>query len=203
MSQDADLIELLAGIRPDSPLAQLRDRRSQARENAQRSFEVLLEPVEPGTFPIKERYAVAYFTSLLHDFGAAAELYGDLLGDEAPELVDVIKTAAETARATGPYGRYREPDLAAESVPGPVWTAGADTVAGLGDRLAAALGHTHLLVFRPRESTPAALRTLVDAGWSADDIVKLSQLVAFLTFQLRTAAGLRTLHDSISEGVQR
>ncbi len=201
MSQDADLIELLAGIRPGSPLALLRDRRSQARENAQRSFEVLLEPADPGSFPIMERYAVAYFTALLHDFGPAAELYGDLLGDEAPELVDVITTVAESARATGPYGRYREPGLAAEGVPGPAWTAPAGTA--LGDRLAAALGHTHLLVYRPRESTSAALRTLVDAGWSADDIVKLSQLVAFLAFQLRTAAGLRALHDSISEGATR
>jgi uncharacterized protein YciW len=31
----------------------------------------------------------------------------------------------------------------------------------------------------------------VDAGWSADDIVSLSQLVAFLSFQLRVAWGLR------------
>ena len=33
----------------------------------------------------------------------------------------------------------------------------------------------------------------MDAGWSADDIVSLSQLIAFLTFQLRVAWGLRVL----------
>lgn len=48
-------------------------------------------------------------------------------------------------------------------------------------------------MFRPRESSPEALEALADAGWSADGIVTLSQLVAFLAFQLRVAAGLRLL----------
>jgi uncharacterized protein YciW len=40
---------------------------------------------------------------------------------------------------------------------------------------------------------PPALRALLDAGWSTTDIVTLSQLVAFLSFQIRVAAGLRAL----------
>ncbi len=63
----------------------------------------------------------------------------------------------------------------------------------LGIRLAAALAHAHLLVVRPREARPEALNSLVDAGWTPDAIVSLSQLVAFLTFQLRLAWGLRVL----------
>ena len=63
----------------------------------------------------------------------------------------------------------------------------------LGPRLAAAFAHTHLLVFRPREARSDALRALVAASWSADDVVSLSQLVAFLAFQLRLAWGLRVL----------
>ena len=42
-------------------------------------------------------------------------------------------------------------------------------------------------------AAPALTQALVDAGWSADDIVSLSQLIAFLTFQLRVAWGLRVL----------
>ena len=42
----------------------------------------------------------------------------------------------------------------------------------------------------PRRRT---LQALLDAGWSTPEIVTLSQLVAFLTFQIRVAAGLRTL----------
>lgn len=189
----ADIIDLLAGIAPGSPLDAVRDQRPQARANAQRSFTALLEPGDPGTFPLSERYAVAAFVAHLHGFGQAAAFYADLLGDEAPELVPVVEDAARAGASTGPYGVYREPGLAAESTPGPAWAASAE---GLGERLAAALTHAHLLVFRPRESSAAAIRALVEAGWSADDIVTLSQLVAFLTFQLRLAWGLRVLNEN-------
>lgn len=193
--QNADIIDLLAGIAPGSALAAVRDQRAQARENAQLSFEALLEPVDEGTFPLSERYAVAAFTARLHGFDEAVRFYADLLSDEAPELADVVDAAAASGATTGPYGAYREPALGSESVAGLVWTADAET---LGERLAAALTHTHLLVFRPRESGPEAIRALVDAGWSADDIVKLSQLVAFLAFQLRTAWALRVLAQNPS-----
>jgi CMD domain protein len=65
--------------------------------------------------------------------------------------------------------------------------------AALGERLAAALAQTHLLVFRPREATGDDLGRLLDAGWSTDGIVTLSQLVSFLAFQQRVVTGLRVL----------
>lgn len=185
----ADIIDLLAGIAPGDALSAVRAERPQARENAQRSFEALLEPADAGTFPLAERYAVAAFIAQVHAFREAADFYGDLLGDEAPELVGAIAEAARAGAAAGPFGAYREPRLQAESTDGPRFTADA----ALGARLAAALTHAHLLVFRPREARPEALQSLVDAGWSADDIVSLSQLVAFLSFQLRVAWGLRAL----------
>jgi CMD domain protein len=66
----------------------------------------------------------------------------------------------------------------------------------LGSRLAAAFDHAHLLVFRPRDASPAALQSLLDAGWSATSIVTLSQLVSFLAFQIRVITGLRALKAS-------
>ncbi|MFT4051386.1 MAG: CMD domain protein [Microbacterium sp.] len=195
----ADIIDLLAGIAPGDPLTAVRDGRAQARENAQLSFEALLEPAEPGDFPLAERYAVAFFVARLHGFAEAADFYGDLLGDEAPQLAARVAAAAADAATAGtagpaaPYGRYREPGLQGESSEGPRWTPGAESATTLGVRLSAALTHAHLLVFRPREARAQALQELVDAGWSADDIVSLSQLVAFLAFQLRLAWGLRVL----------
>jgi len=189
----ADIIDLLAGIAPGDALAAVRDQRAQARENAQRSFEALLEPAEPGTFSLAERYAVAVFVSKLHGFAEASAFYGDLLGDEAADLSSVVEDAATAAAAAGPFGAYREPRLEGESTDGVRWAPDAATAEALGGRLTAALTHTHLLVFRPREARPEALQALVDAGWSADDIVSLSQLVAFLSFQLRVAWGLRVL----------
>lgn len=190
---NADLIDLLAGILPGDPLSGVRDLRTQARHNAQRSFSALLEPEDAGSFPLRERYAIALFVAQLHRFTAAEAFYADVLGDEAPELVAVIRGLAEQSAARGPVGAYREPGLHGESILALPWEA--DTVAqgALGERLAAAFEHTHLLVFRPREASPEALAALVEAGWSADDIVSLSQLVAFLTFQLRAAWGLRAL----------
>ncbi len=48
-------------------------------------------------------------------------------------------------------------------------------------------------MFRPREASGADLGRLLDAGWSADGIVTLSQLVSFLAFQQRVVTGLRVL----------
>ena len=48
-------------------------------------------------------------------------------------------------------------------------------------------------VFHPRDAAPAALQALLDAGWSTTDIVTLSQIAAFLSFQIRVVAGLRVL----------
>lgn len=193
MTIRADIIDLLAGIAPTDPLSAVRDQRPQVRENAQRSFEALLEPAAPGAFTPAERYAVAVFVARLHAFDAATAFYGDLLGDEAPALVDLVADAAAAGSASGPFGAYREPGLRAESTDGPRWTPEATQADALGPRLTAALVHAHLLVLRPREARAAALQALVDAGWDADEIVSLSQLVAFLTFQLRVAWGLRVL----------
>ena len=62
-----DIIDFLAKL--DGPVAQLRHRRSQARDNAQRSFEALFEPTDEaviGAFTTEERYAVAAFVADLH-----------------------------------------------------------------------------------------------------------------------------------------
>jgi CMD domain protein len=63
----------------------------------------------------------------------------------------------------------------------------------LGPRLAAALEHVHMLVFHPRDADVRSLQALLDAGWSTTEVVTLSQLVAFLSFQIRVVAGLKVL----------
>ncbi|RIJ49613.1 CMD domain protein, partial [Clavibacter phaseoli] len=55
MTHPADVVDLLAGLAPDHPLSRIRDLRPDARANAQRSFEALLEPAEPGAFTYAER----------------------------------------------------------------------------------------------------------------------------------------------------
>ena len=90
----------------------------------------------------------------------------------------------------------RRGPLSAEDEPGPVFAAQESSLAALGPRLAAALAHVHMLLLHVRDAAPSHLRALEAAGWSATGIVTLSQLVSFLSFQLRVAAGLRALDRS-------
>lgn len=83
--------------------------------------------------------------------------------------------------------------LSSEDKPGPALKVTEANRKVLGPRLAAALEHAHMLVFHPRDASPASLKALIDAGWTTADIVTLSQLVAFLSFQIRAVAGLRAL----------
>jgi CMD domain protein len=190
----SDVIDHLAGIRPGTSLDRLRDQRPQARENAQKSYRALFEPEFPGHVTAIERYAVATFVAGLHRQPHVTDFYAaSLQGHGHPRLTDAIKAEIARGSVEGPYGRYPQGPLTVEDKEGPVYQVSADNRESLGPRLAAALEHAHLLVFHPRDASPAALQTLLDAGWSTTDIVTLSQLVSFLSFQIRVVAGLRAL----------
>ena len=61
--------------------------------------------------------------------------------------------------------------------------------------LAALLAHTDLLTTRPAEATRDDLAALHAAGLDTTDVVTAAQLIAFLNFQLRVAAGLALLGE--------
>jgi CMD domain protein len=190
---DPDIIDTLAGIKPGSPLAEIRDRKPVTRDQAQASYRALFEPDEPGDVTLQERFAVANFVAGLHAQDEAAAFYGAALSRTAPREAFVAALSAEIVRGrtNGPYGAYPKGPLSKEDVAGPIYSGASRET--LGARLTAALEHVHLLVFHPRDANAAALQKLLDAGWSNAGIVTLSQLVAFLAFQIRAAAGLRTL----------
>ena len=108
-----------------------------------------------------------------------------------------LKAEIERARTEGPYGTFPAGPLSVEDKKGPIYRLSDAGRPALGTRLAAALEHAHLLVFRPRDAAPAAMQALLDAGWPTTAIVTLSQLVAFLSFQVRSVAGMRTLGASL------
>lgn len=60
-------------------------------------------------------------------------------------------------------------------------------------RQQAALAHVQRLATAPVNAGPADLRALEAAGWSADAIVTLAQIVAYTSFQSRLVAGLRLI----------
>ena len=192
---DQDVIDTLAGLAPDSPLAVIRDRKPVTRQQSQASHRALFEPAEPGDVTLQERFAVTTFVAGLHAWDKPAAFYGDGLARTAPPEAFIAALSAETerGRAVGPYGAYPKGPLSVEDVAGPVYHVAEPHHAVLGPRVTAALAHVHMLVFHPRDANAESLQALLDAGWSNPGIVTLSQLVAFLAFQIRAAAGLRTL----------
>ena len=188
-----DVIDQLAGIVPGSALDGIRARRPDARSHAERSFAALFHPETPGEMTLVERRAVAAYVAALHRDAAAQMFYGAELARLDPALAATVEAEATAGTAAGPYGHYGSAALAAENRDGPNHRVSAQARDALGPRLAAAFEHAHMLVFRPREASPASLQGLLDGGWSATGVVTLSQLVAFLTFQIRVAAGLRAL----------
>jgi uncharacterized protein YciW len=60
-------------------------------------------------------------------------------------------------------------------------------------RLTAILAHVELVARTPRAARPAHLHALAQVGFSTREIVVLSQLIAFVSYQTRVLAGLRLL----------
>ena len=190
-----DAVDTVLGTTPGSAVDQLRRRRPVTRENTQASYLALFQPDELSDASLTERFAVAVFVAALHGNGEATAFYGQGLKEAGADdsLHTAVLDAAASGAALGPYGDYRETGLKGENRPGLRWNAPPAIGAAVGPRLSAALEHAHLLVFRPRESSPAALKALVEAEWSTTGIVTLSQLVAFLAYQLRVVSGLQLL----------
>lgn len=177
-----DIIDLLAETPAD--LAELRRRRPEAVENAQRSFAALFEPANPAlieALPVSTRYAVAAFVAGISGAQRAAEFYADLLVDEDEALVAVVEDAVRAGVSAGPY-------------------AGGDFVTFGEGQLAAAFDFAHLLTFHPKDASPAAIGHLQTTGYTEDAIVSLGQLISFVAFQLRVVHGVQVLAGGAAAG---
>jgi uncharacterized protein YciW len=60
-------------------------------------------------------------------------------------------------------------------------------------RLSALIRHTDLIACQPRKASGADIELLSSAGVSEADIVRLSELIAFVSYQIRVVAGLRLM----------
>jgi len=193
---EADVIDTLAGITPGSPIdTARRTRRPTAREHAQKSYESVFRPADYGDFGPLERFAVAVFVAGLHGQSAIRAFYAEKLRSSAATDATRAAIDAEIAAAStkGPYGAFPKGPLSKEDVAGPVHRVAAAHHEALGPRLVAAFEHVHMLVFHPRDAAAPSLQSLLDAGWTTTEVVTLSQLVAFLSFQIRVVAGLKVL----------
>jgi uncharacterized protein YciW len=63
------------------------------------------------------------------------------------------------------------------------------------DRMKAIIRHTDLVTLSPKEATADDITALRSAGLDDADIVRLSELIAFISYQVRVVAGLRLMAE--------
>ncbi len=156
-----DVINALAGIAEDSPAAALRRQKPDLVAFAQGSYEALLEPIDPGSFTLLERHAVAYRIGLLTGFGAVAGRH---------------------------LARLRELDADSDMLTALADLTGTSELA---PRLEAIIAHTDLVTLTPDKATEGNIAALAAAGLSPTEIVSLGQLIGFLAYQIRAIAVAR------------
>jgi CMD domain protein len=158
-----DIINHLAGLAAGSEPARLREERSETLRFAQGSYLALREPDDPGGVSHLEREAIALRVATLERFPDLAEFHRERLRK---------LHASEEQIAAIEVGRDGD---------------------GLPGRLIAILRHADLLTTSSRTGSPAAISSLREAGLTARDIVTVSQLIAYLSYEIRMVAALRAM----------
>lgn len=162
---DDDVINQLAGIGHAAGLGALRAQRPEIVRYAEGSYRALFEPADLGNVSRVDRYLIALRVGVLT--GSAALI------------------SWHQARLR--YAGVAEEVLAA--------VAENPTAAALSPRIQAILRHVDRLTTAPATATKAHIAELTAVGLTARDIVVISQLIAFLSFQVRTLVGLRILAE--------
>jgi hypothetical protein len=125
---DTDVIDTLVAIKPGSALDAIRNRRPDARNQAQASYRALFAPEIPGEVTATERFAVAAFVTGLHGGAETAAFYaaGLAASGASAELRRAIEAAIAAAKGQGPYGAYPAGPLSREDTIGPTHRVAAD-----------------------------------------------------------------------------
>jgi uncharacterized protein YciW len=104
----------------------------------------------------------------------------------APDAPGGLSHAQRRALARRIAERNGDPALAAHYAPGAAPDADEP-------RWAAILRHVDLVTQRPKDATQSDIAALRAAGIAEPDIVRLSQVIAFVNYQVRVIAGLRLI----------
>lgn len=165
LEQTADTINWLAGLTADTSLVALRAQRPDIVRYAEGSYRALLEP---------------------EDFGGVSAVDRDLIG------LRVAILTGSTALVDWHQARLRRAGVADHVLAAVATNPAADH---LSPRQQAILRHVDRLTKAPTTATAAHLAELSAADLPPRDIVVISQLIAFLSFQVRTLVGLRILAE--------
>ena len=161
------VIPRVAGVVAGSRAAGVLGDRERVLELSQNSHAALLSPSEPGGLSLALRAALATRVATVNADESLTAHYRALL-DAAGGVPSEVLAIADPAHApTTEANRW----------------------------LAAVVAHTDLLTVAPQNSTKATIQALGLAGVDDADVVRLTQLVGFVVYQVRFAAGLRLISE--------
>lgn len=152
-----------AGVVPGEGLRAALDGRGNILGMTDRSRETVLRPAAPGGLDHALRAGLAARVARLSGEEGLAAQYEDELARLAPAAAVASLASSQARPAAGEA------------------------------RLGAIVAHVDLVAANPREASRADIARLKEAGVAEDDIVRLSQLVAFVAYEARVVAGLRLM----------
>lgn len=158
-----DLLNELLGLDESSAVGALRAQRSDIAAFIQAYYEALLEPANEGGVSRVERGLAALRVAVLEESAPLIAYYRNYLAESGASQ-ELIDAAASVVVGSELSPRQR-----------------------------AILAHVDMLTKEPDVATPEYLAALKAQGLGDADIVTLSQLIAFLSFQVRVIVGLQLL----------
>jgi CMD domain protein len=170
-----DVIEHAAGLAEGDKLQRLRRRRGSVVDHAQATLLALVDPDDAGNLSLIERAALAFRVAVVNEEQELTAWYRHrLVQVGAPAaLIDAVR---ERPLATG------QPVAGAGAADHPV-----------PGRLAVMLDHVDRVTVEPGEVGPEHIATLEAVGLGEPEIVTVSQIAAFVSYQARVTTGLREI----------
>ncbi len=163
----ADVINTILRVHAGVKIAERRDQKPVLAQELQAYYRSIFEPdsTSAAAFPLADRYLVAIRVASHTQSEAVANWNADLA----------------VAAGIPPEEIERGRDVSiprSDSSP-----------------LGGAIRHADLLTTSPSSARPSDLQALKDAGFTPAGILSLSQVIAFVSYQLRLIAGLRTFGE--------
>ena len=158
-----NVVTRAAAVEFGSDLAEIVAGRADIMALTQATHDAILRPRSVGGISYAERAAFACRIARLNDDEILARHYEQLLAEQAGA------------------------DEIAKQLVDPSFDGADDR------RLAALLRHIDLVTQSPKNASVADINSLKDAGVTEADIVRLSEIIAFVNYQVRVVAGLRLL----------
>jgi uncharacterized protein YciW len=158
-----DVVYSILGASDNGKIAQLRNVKPNQIDELQNYYLALFEPdaESSAAFGLNDRYLIAVRAASHTRSVAVANWYADLAARDGVSN-DMIERARDVA---APWSDET--------------------------KLGAAVRHADLLVTRTSDARREDIETLKSAGFSPAGILSLSQVIAFVSYQLRLIAGLR------------